>query len=48
VDGSRAERDLGFRPAYTMRETIRSVLGEAPPRSVRSGAEGAQASGTID
>ena len=33
VDGSRAERDLGFRPAYTLRETIRSVLGEAPPRA---------------
>jgi UDP-glucose 4-epimerase len=32
VDGSRAERDLGFRPSYTLRETIRSVLGEAPPR----------------
>src|SRR3954462_1029505 len=32
VDGTRGERDLGFRPAYTLRETIRSVLGEAPPR----------------
>ena len=32
VDGSRAERDLGFRPSYTLRETIRSVLGELPPR----------------
>jgi len=38
VDGSRAERDLGFRPAYTLRETIRSVLGEVPPRA---GAQGA-------
>jgi UDP-glucose 4-epimerase len=41
VDGSRAERDLGFRPAYTMRETIRSVLGETPPRVVRGTAGGA-------
>ncbi len=32
VDGSRAEKELGFRPAYTLRETIRSVLGEVPPR----------------
>lgn len=32
VDGSRAERELGFRPSYTLRETIRSVLGEVPPR----------------
>ncbi len=32
VDGSRAEKDLGFRPSYTLRETIRSVLGEVPPR----------------
>lgn len=38
VDGSRAERDLGFRPAYTLRETIRSVLGEVPPRSGVQGA----------
>ncbi len=37
VDGSRAEKELGFRPAFTLRETIRSVLGEAPPR-VQSGA----------
>jgi UDP-glucose 4-epimerase len=36
VDGSRAEKDLGFRPQYTLRETIRSVLGEVPPRVVRS------------
>src|SRR5207245_7547692 len=28
VDGTRAERELSFRPAYTLRETIRSVLGE--------------------
>jgi UDP-glucose 4-epimerase len=48
VDGSRAERDLGFRPAYTMRETIRGVLGEAPLRAVRSGTDGAAAAGTID
>jgi UDP-glucose 4-epimerase len=32
VDGSRAERDFGFRAAFTLRETIRSVLGEVPPR----------------
>jgi len=32
VDGTRAERDLGYRPAHTLRETIRSVLGEVPPR----------------
>ena len=32
VDGSRAEKDLGFRPSFTLRETIRSVLGEVPPR----------------
>ena len=32
VDGSRAEKELGFRPSYTLRETIRSVLGEVPPR----------------
>ncbi len=31
VDGSRAEKELGFRPAFTLRETIRSVLGELPP-----------------
>jgi len=36
ADGSRAERDLGFRPMYTLRETIRSVLGEVPPRVERS------------
>lgn len=38
VDGSRAERDLGFRPSYTLRETIRSVLGELPSRSVQGAA----------
>lgn len=27
VDGSRAVRDLGFSPRYSMRETIRSVMG---------------------
>src|SRR3954469_892261 len=32
VDGSRAERELGFRPSYTLRQTIRSVMGEEPPR----------------
>jgi UDP-glucose 4-epimerase len=48
VDGSRAERDLGFRPAYTMRETIRSVLGEAPPRVVRGAPEGAAAAATLE
>ncbi|SRR6266566_5108107 len=32
VDGSRAERDFGYRPSFTLRETIRSVLGEVPPR----------------
>ncbi len=36
VDGSRATRDLAFHPAYTMRETIRSVLGEVPPRVQRT------------
>ncbi|MFL5391757.1 MAG: SDR family oxidoreductase [Myxococcales bacterium] len=48
VDGSRAARDLGFRHAYTMRETIRSVLGEAPPRVVRSTPEGAKATATLE
>jgi len=33
VDGARFERDAGWRPALTMRETIRSVLGEAPLRA---------------
>lgn len=33
VDGTRAERDLGFRASYTIKETIRSVLGEVPPRA---------------
>ncbi len=32
VDGARAEKELGFRPSFTLRETIRSVLGEVPPR----------------
>ena len=32
VDGSRAEREFGFRATFTLRETIRAVLGEAPPR----------------
>jgi UDP-glucose 4-epimerase len=32
VDGTRGERDLGFRPSFTLRETIRSVLGEVPPK----------------
>jgi UDP-glucose 4-epimerase len=32
VDGTRAERELSYRPVYTLRETIRSVLGEVPPR----------------
>jgi UDP-glucose 4-epimerase len=27
VDGSRAEREMGWAPRYTLRETIRSVLG---------------------
>lgn len=36
VDGSRAEKDFGFRPTYTLRETIRSVLGEVPPRVQRT------------
>jgi len=39
VDGSRAERDLGFRPAFTLRETIRSVLGEVPARIQRRSEE---------
>ena len=30
VDGSRFVRDVGWEPALTMRETIRSVIGEAP------------------
>jgi len=29
VDGSRAERELGWRPAHSLRDTIRSVLGLA-------------------
>jgi len=32
VDGTRAERELGYRPDYTIKETIRSVLGEVPAR----------------
>ena len=32
VDGSKANRELGYRPQFTLRETIRSVLGEVPPR----------------
>ncbi|GAC1600767.1 MAG: NAD-dependent epimerase/dehydratase family protein [Myxococcales bacterium] len=36
VDGTRAEREMGFRSAYTLRETIRSVLGEVPPRIQRA------------
>ena len=39
VDGGRAERDLGYRPTYTLRETIRSVLGEVPPRAQRGTTE---------
>ena len=38
VDGSRAEKDLGFRPAFTLRETIRSVLGEVPARPAQGAA----------
>jgi UDP-glucose 4-epimerase len=43
VDGTRAERELGFRPVHTLRETIRSVLGEVPPRvhTVPEGSQGA-------
>lgn len=48
VDGSRAERDLGFRPACTMRETIRSVLGEASPRVAHGTQEGAAAAATLE
>ncbi|TMB11909.1 MAG: SDR family oxidoreductase [Deltaproteobacteria bacterium] len=46
VDGTRAERELAFRPAYTLRETIRSVLGEVPPRIqlVPQGSHGAAGS----
>ena len=32
IDGTRFEKEFGFRPSYTLRETIRSVLGEVPPR----------------
>jgi UDP-glucose 4-epimerase len=32
VDGGKATRELGFRPQLTLRETIRSLLGEGPPR----------------
>lgn len=28
VDGSRAEKEWGWKPSYTLRETIRSVLGD--------------------
>jgi UDP-glucose 4-epimerase len=38
VDGSRAEKDLGYRPSYTLRETIRSVIGEVPPRIAQGAA----------
>src|SRR6266481_5022749 len=46
VDGTRAERELGFRPAFTLRETIRGVLGEVPPRIqlVPHGSQGATGS----
>jgi UDP-glucose 4-epimerase len=37
VDGTRAERELGFRPRYTLRETIRSVMGEEPLRDAEGG-----------
>jgi UDP-glucose 4-epimerase len=32
VDGSRFERDAGWKPALSMRETIRAVVGEQPLR----------------
>jgi UDP-glucose 4-epimerase len=41
VDGTRAERELEFRPSHTLRETIRSVVGETAPR-VHPAAEGSQ------
>src|SRR6266446_6976898 len=43
VDGSRYEREAGFRATYTLRETIRSVLGEVPSRIhvVPEGSQGA-------
>ena len=43
VDGSRYEREAGFRATFTLRETIRSVLGEVPPRIhvVPEGSQGA-------
>lgn len=43
VDGSRAERELAFRPAHTLRETIRSVIGEVAPKvhAVPEGSQGA-------
>jgi UDP-glucose 4-epimerase len=41
IDGSRAERELGYRPAYTLRETIRSVIGEAPAKVHRKNEQGA-------
>ena len=36
VDGTAAERAFGFRAKYTLRETIRSVLGEVPPGAQRT------------
>jgi len=43
VDGSRYEREAVFRATFTLRETIRSVLGEVPPRIhvVPEGSQGA-------
>ncbi len=43
VDGGRYEREAGFRATFTLRETIRSVLGEVPPRIhvVPEGSQGA-------
>jgi UDP-glucose 4-epimerase len=38
VDGSRAEKELGYRPSFTLRETIRSVIGEVPPRIAQGAA----------
>jgi UDP-glucose 4-epimerase len=41
VDGTRAEREMGYRPAYTLRETIRSVMGETPMPVQVLGTQGA-------
>jgi UDP-glucose 4-epimerase len=41
VDGARFAKDVSWKPNYSMRETIRSILGEEPPVRRRSGEQAA-------